>query len=944
MKRFFLLVAVLVSFLSSPLFVEGAQQKRKIFQPVWDRLPKLQEDHPFSYPTALLVFLLFLLAATNLYLKFRISASIAQIPWKGVRTDPRVARWPSENFFRKIRLWGYLKDLAHVEAILRLRQRPSLQLKKQYRWNKRLLRKYLDLLTTIHCADEARFALGVLGSVGSSRSVLPILNLIRRFPAGPDVTKDAASVLLGIRKIKILRDILSSVAWAEPSLFGVLSEVCRSFGEEGVVFIVKELDHQKSHSIRFGIFRILGEVGGERAIAELEKFLHQGPEKERIAAAHAMARTGNESAIKPLIHGLCQNPSPAVRDGIARILADLPREDVLKQLTHLLETSPTHYFRIRAIQGIETLQSDSGEALSRAISDPDPRIQRAAAAAMERMGVIQNMLHCYQEDFCDETQAFLVSAGRAGVIEPFLSALKSKESKGLKRTVRLLAHIGNRQAVPILIKLLNTTGDWTLKSRLIPALAELDATESVPVMVQHLKNKHHWVRKTSMDALGRLLSPDSMLRRETLPILHNVLGEESPWTRASAIRVLTVLEDRSCIPDLIRLLRDPQTRVRVEAAAGLKKLHALEAEGQLIALLNDPKQKVSAIAASALGQFKSQKSLPMLFERFKDAGFRLRLSILEAVHQIDPAGPDLLLEELKAANRINLKVLRELKEVRSFDPSRLLYTLARIGEPEIRNQSIRALHGVGQPESKALLLSLLQDNDAAIRAATMDAIALFLNPAMSSFISEMRNDPDFLVRLRVILALGLIKDPDALPYLRNAVYEKDSRISAHALLSLFHYAEPQFLTCFLDKFKEVKVRNLLKKITSNRDDPVVALLIDQIPESKKLEFQILKDHTLKSLDLFLEEQILSGKTTKNEKLKAMMIAGTLKRKNLKKALKRVILEDPLPEVRAKALRAYSAVAVISKEKEIIQKAIEDPSLEVQTMASRLLIHFEEEPV
>ncbi|MEK6775756.1 MAG: HEAT repeat domain-containing protein [bacterium] len=992
MKRFLVLVAVLVFFLSSPFFGEGAQDitghktvqidsakenqiflsdldnldhlfKEKIlksessntenkgpsgflartFQPAWNNLTKLKEDHPISYPAALFFFLLVLLAATSLYLKLRLSVAIARIPWKELRTDPRVTRWPSEPFFRKIRLWGFLKDIDHVEAILRLRRKPSLQLKKQGKWNKRLLHKYLDLLTTIHCADEARFALGVLGAVGSPRSVLPILNIIRRFPAEPDVTKDALSALIGIRRIKILHDILTSVPWADASLFGVLSEVCRSFGEEGEAFIIKELDHQKSHAIRLGIFRVLGAVAGERAIADLERFLHQGSETERIAAAQAIARIGTETAVQPLIHGLCENPSPSVRDSISPSLADLPREAVLKQLTHLLNTSPKHYSRIRAIQGLEALQPDSSEVLRLAIADPDPRIQAAAVSAMERMGVIQNKLRSYQEEFCEETQAFLVSAGKAGAIEPFLSALKDKESKAVKRTVRLLARIGNQQAVPGLIDLLATTGDWTLKSRLIPALAELDAAEAVPVMVEHLKDKHLWVRKTSMDALSRLLTPDSKLRKETLPTLHSALGEASSWTRASAIRVLTVLEDRSCIPELIRLLRDPKARVRVEAAAALKKLHALEAEDELIALLDDPKQKVSAIAAAALGRFKSQKSLTRLCERFKGAKSLLRVSLLEAVYQIDSTRLNLLLEELKTADRINLRVVRELKKPGSFDSSGLLHALATIGEPEIRNQSIRALADLDKSVNKTLLLSLLKENEAAIRAATVDAIALSQNPDMSPSISEMRNDPDPVVRLRVILALGLIKDPDALPYLRNAVYEKDTRICAHALLALFHYAEPQFLTCLLDKFKEVKARNLIKKIIADRDDPVIALLVDQIPESKKLEFRILKDYTLKSLDLFLEEQILAGKTS-NEKLKAMIIAGTLKRKNLRKALKKAILEDPFPEVRAKALRIYSSVTDMSQEKEIIQKAIQDPSLEVQTMASRLFIHFEEEPV
>ena len=592
---------------------------------------------------------------------------------------------------------------------------------------------------------------------------------------------------------------------------------------------------------------------------------------------------------------------------------------------------------------MEVLKPELWTVLRQALWNPHPKVQAAAAASLTRMGIVKEELDRYLEAFDEERQEFLVSVGRAGELEPFIDMLKSDNSKLLKRDIRLLARIGNQRVIPDLTKLLEETDDWTVQSRLIPALAALKATGAVPLVVEQLNSTHHWVRRTSIDALGRLLTPESSLKRKTLPLIHEALNDENPWTRTSAVRVLITLEDRLCIPKLVELLKDPQTRVRVEAIRALKWFNAVEAQDELLTMLDDSRQKVCAMAASVFGQFKSRRALPKLFERFENGKPLLRLAIMEAIYHIDPAELDPLLRYLRSADKSNLKVVRDLKDIISFNPAEIFFTLARNGDTEIRCQAIRNLGVLENTDSEKFLVPLLKDPEASIRAAAVDAIAMTENARIIQDINEMRNDPDMDVRLRVILAMGLLKSPTILPYLRNSLYDADPQTRAHAIMALFHYAEPNFLEFFLEQFREVKVRNLLKKMIADRNDLVMAQLIERIPKTKQAEFDILKNHTLKSLDLYLEEQILSG-DSKEMKLRACMIVEILKRKKVKKALRQAIQDDPNAEVRARALRAYSEISKISQEKELIQKAIQDPALEVQTIASRLLIHIEEEEV
>ncbi len=899
-------------------------------------------DYPLFYAGSLIFLLILLLVVTDIYLRFRISASLPLIPWEGIRTDPRVARWPSVNLFTKLRLWGYFKDLPHVKKILESRQQKHF-IQRRPAANLSMNRRYLDHLKKVRCSGEAGFLLGVISVIGNANAVGPIMNLLRRFPDDMEMVESAAATLFNIRDPRILPSLLPYIPEADPVLYEILVEVFKSFGNTGIDMVLKELDHQNNSSTRIGILRILGDTGGESVVPVVEKYMLQGTKKERMEAVRALARIGTEGTVEPLIHGLCQIPSSEIRECIAQSLTGIPTDLALDALSQIVETSPTDYFRIRAIEGLEALRPDPCPVLHQAIQDPHPKIRAAAAHALERIGIVQKELERYWDEYNEETQRFLINVGKAGAEETFYSALENEESKVVKRTVRLLARIGNRNAIPYIRKLLDTSEDWTVRSRSIQALGDLRTTEAIPVIIEHIKEKYHWVRKISIDALGKLLSPDSSLRHKTLPIFHQALTDENPWTRASAIRVLTNLEDRSSIPMFMELLHDPQTRVRAEAVRGLKWLHATESQEELIHIMDDPRQKVCAMAASALGEFRNRKALYKLFERFKSAKPLLRVAILEAVYQIDPTELEPLLRVLKTTDKNNIKVVREINKIISFNPAPILLTLAKSGETEIKCQAIRSLQGQQGEEIEEFLVSMMKDRDATIRAASVDAIVLNTNPYIGHILHDMLNDPDLTVRLRVILALGLIKNPETLPFLRNALYEDDHRIRAHAIMTLFHYAEPRFLELFLEQFKNIKVRNLLKKMILDRKDPVIPHLIERIPTFKEPEFQILKNHTLKSLDISLEEQMLFGKT-KEEKLRAIMIAEILKRKKLKNAFKKTIQGDPHAEIRARALRAYSSITDITKEKEIVQQAILDPALEVQTMASRMLILLEEEEI
>ncbi len=924
----------------TPPVPETERRKQSFFEGVGDQLAALHNRKPLLYVGSMALLLVLLLAGANTYLKFRMKRAIRRLPWASLRQDVRIQAWPSQGFVRKLRLWDYLKDRPALEK-LQEQRREEMKAKKKRKSSPLLLRKYYRRLGEIKTAEEGLYVLKVMTLIGNVKVIGSILDLLDQFPEDGQIHETVVSVLRSIRDARLLRVILPYLSKADPELQGILTEACRSFGDTGAGILVRELEREKDPVVQQGIIKLLGAMGGGKVTSVLSSLLLDGSDSQRLAAADALAAMGTEEVVEPLVNGLCNNPSAEVRAEIRNGLGRIPAAPTVALLTRIVETSPTFYFRTRALEGLEAICSEPGEAFFKALEAGHPKVQSAAAAALARMGAIESTLDHYTKDFDDSQQQFLVTVGKAGAMEPFLAFLRTDDMKALKRVVRLLAMIGNRDVIPRLMKRLERAEDWTVQSRIIPALAVLQATEAVPQILKHLKSTHHWVRKTAIDALGSLVSPISELREQTLGLLHQALIDDDPWTRASAARVLAALEDRTSTPLLINLLDDSQTRVRVEAARALKGFHALQAEEKFIELLDDGRQKVCAMAASALGAFGSEQALPKLIDKFDQAKAMFRLAIIEAVFSIDRSKMDILIEKLRTASRINLKVIRELNRLRTTDTRSLLVSLAKAGDTGIRSEALHGIAGLEGEDVDETILGALSDRDEKIRAAAVNAIALGERQSMAEIVSGMRDDPAPVVRLRVILALGLVKDPEVLPYLRNCLYDQDPQVNAHAIMALFHYAEPRFLEHFLEKFKVAKVRRVLKRMVNTGRDPVVQALTEKIHYSRQVEFMILRDHSLRSLDAFLVEQITEA-PTKEEKFKAIMIAELMGRKRMRKPLKQAILADPVAEVRARALRAYSMVTKTSCEKELIQQALEDPALEVQTIASRMLIHCQEE--
>ncbi len=128
-----------------------------------------------------------------------------------------------------------------------------------------------------------------------------------------------------------------------------------------------------------------------------------------------------------------------------------------------------------------------------------------------------------------------------------------------------LGKIGDKSAVPSLIRVLKDKKDSVLKKEAAEALARIGDRRAIPALVEALKDQ--FVQREAAIALGK------MRDRSGLPHILWVLKNYSDWRyRRDAARILSNIGDKSVMPYLKKALRDKNKEVREAAKKAIEKI------------------------------------------------------------------------------------------------------------------------------------------------------------------------------------------------------------------------------------------------------------------------------------------------------------------------------------------------------------------------------------
>ena len=169
--------------------------------------------------------------------------------------------------------------------------------------------------------------------------------------------------------------------------------------------------------------------------------------------------------------------------------------------------------------------------------------------------------------------------------------------------------------------------------------------------------------------------------------------------------------NRDAVPILVRALKDPEARVRCEAANGLRRTDLADprAVPALIEALSDTDPSVRRYAAEALGGIGDPRAIEPLLGVMAGAAEEERLGAARALGMLgDRRALPVLLEE---AERKGVYDLLGEPLVRLADSRAIPIAIRTLRSPDhgSRGAALRLLEAIGTPEAVAVLLDLVED-------------------------------------------------------------------------------------------------------------------------------------------------------------------------------------------------------------------------------------------
>jgi HEAT repeat protein len=196
-----------------------------------------------------------------------------------------------------------------------------------------------------------------------------------------------------------------------------------------------------------------------------------------------------------------------------------------------------------------------------------------------------------------------------------------------------------------------------------------------------------WPNKPAKFYLAALRDPDHRVRRQAAaalevlgeqravkPLMRLLRADDDKEVRGNAARALGRLGDLRATQTLIHALEDSDGHVRANATAALAKLGDARAVEPLIALLQDPDENVCYHAVIALGKLGDERAVKPLVKVLRRDSGNLGATIAAVVGQFGSALP-LLLEALE----------HEKKEVRRCAVQALAFSQDHRAREPLRN-------------------------------------------------------------------------------------------------------------------------------------------------------------------------------------------------------------------------------------------------------------------
>jgi len=430
----------------------------------------------------------------------------------------------------------------------------------------------------------------------------------------------------------------------------------------------------------------------------------------------------------------------------------------------------------------ESLETEAAPAATQTTADEATRkrIEELIAQLRKPLGSRQSPAH-------DPAIAELVGIGRPAV-QSLITALEDENLGVRLSSVRALGRIGDRQAVPALIKALEV---GYVRESAIDALGEIGDPRAVGPLIKLLSERSSSIRESAKKALGKIGQPAIQV------FIDNASSNEDPRAREYAAGILGEIGGSAAVQPLVKALSDEDSRVRISAARTLGQIGDPNAAKALSDALEDESRDVRKSAAEALGKIGDPQAVQPLIKAASDGNDNVRISAAIALGQIGapqavPPLVNMLSDRNSSVVTSAVGALGEIADPRAIQP-----LIKAVGDRGVggrhggfRRAAIDALPKMGQPAVRPLI-EALADKRQHVRTAAAMMLGEIGDPQAVEALIKALEDEDWIVRDFAVRALGKIGDPRAVEALIQALDDKKGPVSASAASALRKIDDPQ---------------------------------------------------------------------------------------------------------------------------------------------------------
>ena len=663
----------------------------------------------------------------------------------------------------------------------------------------------------------------------------------------------------------------------------------------------------------------------EQKLQETLQELKDGNDRQREAAAKALAIPGEIRAIEPLIHALkdsqwkvraaAVNALAAIRNPRAVAPIVLLQQDpkISKIIPYALDKFP----KTRLVKALLPLSTHAREDVRETALK---LLQRHSYPKMT--GLLIQALNDSSDTIRQFAQTELQHSKDPRAAGAILASMGALPFKRFQETVTYFLQQGDRRIVPELFKALQRQ-EKDVRKLAIQTLGDLHDPRAEEPLIEVLGDADGTIRRAAAEALGKLGFPEWQEgitgQSDDFSWLGECGNKHAPTVLLTALRQALPQSEQTLI---IKALARQNLSDLIEPLTEMLKHANIMTRFAIIHLL---------------GNFSDPRVLEMLTPYLNDEQVNIRCMIIGTLGRINiPDTGDILLSALHDADRTvrqaAIQALRNSGDSRAVDS-----LIVRLDDREqrVRQMAVSALAQIGDHRAVPPLIELLADTDLSLRSLTANALAKLGEPQWQEGIRGHATED--------LVWLGACEDPRALQPLLRA-FKRPTTPDRPAIVKALrnrrdrNAIEP--LIALLQSDAAAPVRRDALRILADFDEPrmrelLLSALGDPEVMLRKLALEVLKS----SEDPELPDQLLRELELRGREFRRMAVEllGFLSTPRTVEPLL-ALLGDPDPDIRQIAAKSLGALA----EKRAIDPLLgllDDPVFEVQQAALQALGHI-----